>query len=482
MGINNRPEFLIIGSGAGGATAFHELSNNGHEVVMLEEGREWTAQDFTQPVSSVTREIYRQNGVIPIYGRPVIAFGEGRCLGGTTEINGALLWRTPSWILDAWTQSGLQVWNKQSLEPHFAWVEKSLGVRLESIDNESNRDSNILALGATRLNWKVVQVPRAAPTCSHSNRCGSGCPVGGKASMSSTLIKSAQNFGGTVITNMTAVSLVKKGSTISKVVARSTKNGGQIEFQPKQVILSAGATQSSFLLRRSNISQSAGKSFCFHINLKVLAKFSSPVVGHKGTIFNQQIQEFAETDRFLIMASNLRPSYLAMSFSHVGGAKLSNLIKDLDYLGLYTVQVQPITRGRVIRFGDKLLLTHRLNLADWDTIRKSIMATARLLFTAGAISLELPLDGSQTCNSLQDVNTELQNARQSDYQISSVHMMSSNRMGVSPESSVVNQDGQIWGMDNLTVLDSSILPSWTCESPQGTIMAIVHKIVHNRFL
>ena len=55
----------------------------------------------------------------------------------------------------------------------------------------------------------------------------------------------------------------------------------------------------------------------------------------------------------------------------------------------------------------------------------------------------------------------------------SVHGMSACKMGNSPENSIVDLNGQVWGHDNLYVFDSSILPTNTGESPQGTILNTV---------
>ena len=49
--------------------------------------------------------------------------------------------------------------------------------------------------------------------------------------------------------------------------------------------------------------------------------------------------------------------------------------------------------------------------------------------------------------------------------------MSACKMGLSPDDSVVTLDGQVWDQENLFVVDTSILPSNTGESPQGKILA-----------
>ena len=88
-------DFLVIGSGAGGSVAFRELARGSKDVLLIEEGNKWDLSDFDKPVSELTQKLYRGGGITPFLGKPAIGFGEGVALGGTTLVNGGLLWRTP---------------------------------------------------------------------------------------------------------------------------------------------------------------------------------------------------------------------------------------------------------------------------------------------------------------------------------------------------------------------------------------------------
>ena len=67
-------DYLVIGSGAGGAVAFRELSNAGKDVLMVEEGIEWTSTDFNKPIAELTQKLYRCGGVTPFFGKPIFMF------------------------------------------------------------------------------------------------------------------------------------------------------------------------------------------------------------------------------------------------------------------------------------------------------------------------------------------------------------------------------------------------------------------------
>jgi choline dehydrogenase-like flavoprotein len=68
-------------------------------------------------------------------------------------------------------------------------------------------------------------------------------------------------------------------------------------------------------------------------------------------------------------------------------------------------------------------------------------------------------------------------ARPADFDLVTVHVMSSCAMGADDRRFVVDLDGKVRGMKNVIVSDASILPSSFGESPQGTIMAFAHEVM-----
>ena len=91
---------VVVGTGAGGATAAARLRDAGLDVVMLEEGALHPTETFVTDPATMIRRLYRDAGTTMILGRPPIIFVEGRCVGGSTVINGGMCWRTPERILE----------------------------------------------------------------------------------------------------------------------------------------------------------------------------------------------------------------------------------------------------------------------------------------------------------------------------------------------------------------------------------------------
>src|SRR5687767_8043186 len=98
-------DVVVVGTGAGGAAIAAELAEGGMSVVMLEEGGHYTSRDFTSDAPSMIKKLYRNAGTSMIMGKPNIIFSEGRCVGGSTVINGGICWRTPEKILDFWQRA-----------------------------------------------------------------------------------------------------------------------------------------------------------------------------------------------------------------------------------------------------------------------------------------------------------------------------------------------------------------------------------------
>ena len=78
---------LVIGSGAGGAVVAKTLATSGRDVLVLEDGPDADTSKLATNSPEAMRLLYRHGGLSPILGRPNIAFVEGRCVGGSTEIN-----------------------------------------------------------------------------------------------------------------------------------------------------------------------------------------------------------------------------------------------------------------------------------------------------------------------------------------------------------------------------------------------------------
>src|SRR4051812_26326492 len=80
-------DYVIIGSGAAGATTAEVLSSFRYSVVILEEGPWVRTREFSIDVYPAMKRMFRDMGANMTLGRAMIPVLQGRCVGGSTTIN-----------------------------------------------------------------------------------------------------------------------------------------------------------------------------------------------------------------------------------------------------------------------------------------------------------------------------------------------------------------------------------------------------------
>ncbi len=475
-------EYLVVGTGAGGSVAGAILAENGHDVIFLEEGGYYSTESFNSNISEMTTRLYRNGGIFPFLGRPPIAFAEGCCVGGSTVINGALICPTPSWVLEEWQDThGLREYSQKNLQKYFEIINNDLHVVRHELEAEKNLDSLKIFEASKQLGWKCVMTSRAIKGCKNSNLCPTGCPSGAKQSAIETYLPRALKNGARIFSRCRAEKIVYSDGRAKGLEARVIGTKSKIiKITFEHVFIAGGALQTPHLLRRSGISRLAGRNLQFHITLKVVACFRDRLDAERGTMFTTQIQEFEE-EGMLIMTSNLRPHYIAMTLSHFGNDVINSVLKEYQYSAIFATMIRPKSVLHIISRFNHPLVVYRFDPEDLPTIKLALRRTAMLLFQCGATRLYLPIRGIGAVGSLDELDQVLTRIRPRDVVMLCLHIMASCPMGIDSSSSVVNPDGRVWKMRNVSLTDASILPSNTGRNPQGTIMAFTHKII-NRHL
>ncbi|WP_406192677.1 GMC family oxidoreductase [Kitasatospora sp. NBC_01560] len=470
-------DVLVIGSGAGGSTVALDLATAGRRVTVIEEGPRVTTADLAAATAAENmRLLYRQGGLTPVFGRPTIAYGEGRCVGGTTVVNGGLLWDPPEALLNRWAAvSGIGGYRAADLAPHLRLIAERLRAGRQRPEG-GNRDSVLLSAGADRLGWRWESANRAVRGCLHRNRCTTGCTTGAKQSMALTYLPRAEALGAEIVPDTRALRIRHDGRDVHEVL---TVDGGgrRTSLRPRAVFLAAGPIGTPALLQRSGIHPAlAGRALALHVNLRTVARFDEPVDATDGTIFTTQVQEF--TDRgTLVMPSNLTPGSLAAALAGHAPDLVERILGRIDRAAVYTTQVRlrGTARVRSTPLGG-VLLRHAMTAEDHHALRRAFGDTARLLLAAGAVELVAPVAAAPPLYTAADVEDFCARVRPDDWQLVSVHGMASCRMGLPDRGGVCDELGRPHGYRNLYVSDAGVLPGVTGISPQGTIMAFAHEI------
>ena len=102
---------------------------------------------------------YRAGGVTVALGRPSIAYTEGCCAGGGTEINSGLYRRPPEEVVDRWrTRYGVRDLDPGDLYAICDEVERELSV--QTVPGAHTPASEALRRGAAALGWRHDEIPR----------------------------------------------------------------------------------------------------------------------------------------------------------------------------------------------------------------------------------------------------------------------------------------------------------------------------------
>jgi choline dehydrogenase-like flavoprotein len=466
-------DVVIVGSGAGGSPVAAELAEAGFDVVVVEEGSYYQTRDFTADTTAMIRQLYRDGGATMALGNPPVLFQEGRAVGGSTVINGGMSWRTPEDILARWQKETGTDLSAKALEPYFERVERRIHVAPMD-ESAIGNDNWLLKKGADAKGWKIVGNLRNQVHCAGSNRCAFGCPTGAKQSALVSYIPRALHFGARVYADVRVDRITMHGKRATGVIGRVRETGHRFFARAKLVVAACGAIHTPALLDRSGIRSRSGElggNLSLHPNVKVVAMFDENVTGWQGAHQAFQVREFAEQGLGAFAAVNIPPSILAMSLPHKGKA-LGELMSQYDHMVVAGLLCEDTTTGRVRTIRGRPQAFYQLSDHDAANMQRGLSLLGEMLFAAGARRIILPFHG-QELTSADDARRFLDaKIRTADWEVVTVHMMGTAKMGTDRMTSVTDAYGFVHDVDRLLVSDASVFPSPSRVNPMETIMAL----------
>jgi choline dehydrogenase-like flavoprotein len=471
---------VIVGSGAGGATMAAELADAGIDVVMVEEGGYHPTESFTAEAGRSVRTLYRDGGAGLALGKPPVLYSEGRCVGGSTVVNGGMSWRTPPHVLERWARDeDVEAIGERDMEPYFAQVESRISVGLQ--DPETiGRDGQLLKAGADAKGWKIIPNLRNQLHCAGTNNCTNGCPTGAKRSMLVTAVPRALNRGARILADCRVERITWSGNKVTGIRGRIIRPGGRrgprLTIRSAAVVVAGGAVQTPALLARSGLksrSGQLGRNLTLHPNAKVIAFFDEEVIGWHGVHQAFQVREFA-SEGILITAVNLAPSLIALTLP-AHGRELGELMADYNHMITAGCLVEDTGTGRVRNIpGAGPQVVYQITDADAARVVRGVALTAEIMFAAGARRVLLPFAGAPEAHDPADVaRLAARPVAKRSIELFTVHLMGTARMSEDPGRGVVDSYGAFHGMRGLFVADASLFPGPIGVNPMETILALV---------
>jgi len=478
-------DVCVVGSGAGGSVVAAELAAEGKEVVVVEEGRYWTSEDFTQHEEEMYPRLYRERGTKPTADYTALV-SQGRALGGSTLTSFCLCFRTPRQILEHWAERfGLAELSHEALFPYFERVEKRISVS-EMGPEHLNANNRVLVRGAERLGLRGRFMRHNRVDCLGCGYCAIGCAYDRKADALTTYLSAASKAGARIVPDAHVDKVLHERGAVTGVTGRLTvrAKGSKrytLRVDAPTVVLAAGAIESPMLWSRSSLpdpNRLAGKGLHLHPYAIVAGLFEEPITSWQGVPQSYVVDEFLNLDKsieggFLAMSASAQPIATASSLPGLGRdhRRLMDGYARMAAIGFFLHDssagtIEPDAKGQAV-------IEYRLNDPDKADAINALKRSCEILFAAGAKSVVLPYNDLLEVRERAAIRSiDERGILANDPLFISFHPQGSLPMGRDPKKSMVDAFGASHRVKGLYVADASVLPTSVAVPPQESVMAL----------
>lgn len=480
-------DVVIVGSGAGGAVMAYELANAGKSVVVLEAGPYVPSQRFTENFPDMLSLLYQDHGNQANKDGDLLVL-QGRCVGGSTVVNGCVAFRVPDFILKDWHRDhGLTNLTSETLKPYFDKIEKRLSVH-DNEPHEINSNSMKMRDGATKLGWSVKPLRRNIKQCALTGHCLSGCKTDRKQSMLVTYLpwatqKGAKIYADTWVDKILVEQGQAKGVTAQVKHPQTGAAVGSMTIKSKRVVVAAGSVQTPLLFMRSGIGNSSGqvgKNFACHPSTMVVAEFDETIQTWRGAMLGVYVDEFEHPDKggFVLEGGGAGPVEIGMATEPGTGKAYMNYMTNAGKYASAITLIHDHNVGEVRWEDGKKVIEYQLQDKDFEAMKASIRAAAKLYLAAGAIRVYLPTVARLSVSSESEIEPALATLKNEpfSFRMVSYHPQGTMRMGADPKTSVVNPYGETHDVKGLYVADASLFPTSILVNPQITVYGLSNYI------
>lgn len=484
-------DIVIVGSGAGGGTVAQELSplcrEKGARIAVLEKGPKLRDHEFTGKELEMAQALYEDGaGFLTAERTMTLAFG--CAYGGSTVVYTGTSLLPGDRVIRGWNVLGLTLEDISRRAQKFM-AQNNVHLLEDRLINDNNR---LFVEGCRRLGYRVEQFPVNVRGCRGSSLCNLGCPNQAKQGTDRVQLPRAEQNGVEVVTRCEVLAIQERALRARVLQKPAGAKGDPSPWEPgdyhidaKVIVVCAGAVHTPALLLRSGFGSALpqlGRGFTAHPALIVVAEHAQPITNFVGHPKSFYVDQFAESDAFVLETCMYFPFTTAKSLTGFGEAH-SAFLRAFPRLQMILVlacdHVDP--GNRVTTDGNGRPVVHyRFTPAVARALVRGAATSAKIFFAAGARRVHVPVAHPPVVDAADsgrlDALTGEDGFQPGRVSISAAHLQGGCGMGGTSADSVTDPCGRVHGVPWLFVADASLFPDSVEINPYLTIMALADRV------